>query len=97
MTDLLNRTGRRRRKRMTDEKYKEIKSKADKIKETVSREKGALGQLMEQFHTLMGDTKATIDDGIKRAEDLKARISTLEKKWDAACARLEKVTDWDKV
>lgn len=82
---------------MTDEKYKEIKAKADRIRDTVSREKGALGQLMEQFHTLMGDAKATLEDGIARSEDLKTKIGKLEKKWDAACARLEKVTDWDKV
>lgn len=79
---------------MTAKEFEAIKSKVNNLKESISRDKGALDQIQTQFREFMKDPKATPEDGGKRLEELETKETKLKTKWEAATARLEKAADW---
>jgi uncharacterized protein YjbJ (UPF0337 family) len=77
--------------------YAEMKEKAAKLSDKLSREKGARDQVMAQIQEALGNPKATIEMAETRLDELAQKKDKLEIQYDKALAKLEAVTDWSKV
>jgi chromosome segregation ATPase len=77
--------------------YAQIKEKATRLSDKLSREKGARDQIMSQLRDTLGDPNATIEMAEARLQELTTKKDKLEIQYEKAMEKLEAITDWSKV